>query len=156
MVDLACGRGRHSLHLARGGTRVIGLDRNPDHLRELGVAASREELAVATARCDLETGDGIPLVPGRCGAILVFRFLYRPLAEAIEAALAPGGVLLFETFALPHRRTGRGPRREAFYLASEELLRLFPHLEVIAFEQGEDADDPPDITQRLCARKPAG
>ncbi len=156
VVDLACGRGRHALHLARAGTPVIGLDRNADHLRELRVFADREELPVDAVRCDLETRHRIPVLPGSCGAILVFRFLYRPLAQAIEAALQPGGVLLYETFAMAHRETGRGPRREAFYLEADELPAMFPGLDVVAFEEGPDGDDPSDITQRLFARKPLG
>lgn len=154
VVDLACGRGRHALHLARNGTPTVGLDRNPDHLRELAVQAARERLPVAPVRCDLETGRGTPLAPGSCGAILVFRFLYRPLAPALVEALRPGGLLLYETFAMAHRETGRGPRREAFYLEPGELGALFPALEVLALEEGPDGDTPPDITQRLCARKP--
>ncbi len=86
--------------------------------------------------------------------ILVFRFLFRPLTAAIVEALAPGGILLYETFELPHRDTGRGPRRRAFYLEPGELRTLFSDLEVVAHGEGPDGDTAPDITQRLCARKP--
>lgn len=154
VVDLACGRGRHALYLARLGIASIGLDRNPDHLRELARCAEREGLAVRPVRCDLETGLGVPLADESCGALLVFRFLYRPLAPAIETLLHPGGILVYETFAQAHRETGRGPRREAFYLAPDELPGLFPQLEVLEYEEGPDGREPPDITARLVARKP--
>jgi SAM-dependent methyltransferase len=154
VIDLACGRGRHALHLARAGTPVIALDRSADHLRELQVHAQRDALPVQPLRCDVETAHGLPLPPESCGAILVFRFLYRPLANVIAAALRPGGVLLYETFTLAHRDTGRGPQREAFYLKRDELRTLFPDLEVVAFEEGPESDERPDITQRLYARKP--
>ena len=39
VIDLACGRGRHALYLARSGIPALGLDRNRDHLRELEVSA---------------------------------------------------------------------------------------------------------------------
>lgn len=154
IVDLASGRGRNALFVAESGVPVMAFDRNPDHLRELAVYAARADLPVAPVRADLETEHGIPVAAGSCGAILVFRFLYRPLAIAIEEALRPGGVLLYETFAMAHRETGRGPRRAEFYLEQDELPDLFPNLETLAYQEGPDGADPGDITARLFARKP--
>jgi len=154
VLDLACGRGRHALFLAQAGLPVVALDRNPDHLRELEVCARRLDLPVAPVRCDLETEHGIPVAAGSCGVILVFRFLFRPLAPAIEHALRPGGILLYETFSLAHRETGRGPRKRAFYLEADELVGLFPNLEVLSYRDGPDGGHPGDITARLLARKP--
>ena len=154
VVDLACGRGRNALFLAEAGVSVVALDRNPDHLRELEVCARRLAAPVSPVRCDLETGYGIPVTAGSCGAILVFRFLFRPLAPAIERALGPGGILLYETFSLAHRETGRGPSRREFYLEADELVSLFPNLEVLAYTDGPTDGDPSDITARLFARKP--
>lgn len=154
VVDLACGRGRNALFLANAGVRVMGLDRNPDHVRELEVRARRLDAPLTAIRCDLETEHGIPIAPGSCGAILVFRFLFRPLATAIESALRPGGILLYETFALAQRETGRGPHRREFYLEPDELLTLFPNLEVLFYSEGCDAGRSGDITARLVARKP--
>jgi len=154
VLDLACGRGRNSLALAELGVASIGMDRNRDHLRELGVAAGRRGQVIPTVRCDLEDERGVPIRPASCGAILVFRFLHRPLARAIEEALQPGGILLYETFAEAHRATGRGPRSAAFYLAPDELPGLFPGLEIVAYEDGPVPGPGLEITARLLARKP--
>ncbi len=154
VIDLACGRGRNALFLAQAGVSVVGLDRNPDPLRELEVCARRLDVPVAAVRCDLETEHGIPVAAGSCGAILVFRFLFRPLAPAIERALRPGGILLYETFSLAHRETGRGPRKREFYLEADELVSLFPGLDVLSYRDGPGGGDPGDITARLLARKP--
>ena len=154
VIDLASGRGRHAIHLAQQGIPSIALDRNPDHLRQLAVHAARVRTPVQPMRCDLETPCGIPLQTSSCGAILVFRFLYRPLAQAIMQALKPGGILLYETFTLAHRATGRGPRRAAFYLAAQELRELFSGLELIHYEEGGNGDDHVEFTARLVARKP--
>jgi tellurite methyltransferase len=155
VVDLACGRGRHALWLGREGIPCLGIDRNEQHLRELRVAAGRAGLRLDSVRTDLEAGLGIPLKTNSCGSILVFRFLFRPLMPEIAASLRPGGILLYETFAAAHRETGRGPRNPAFYLERDELPGLFPELEVLAYEEGPTQSDPPDITARLLARKPA-
>jgi SAM-dependent methyltransferase len=154
VIDLACGRGRHALYLARSGIPALGLDRNRDHLRELEVSARPLATKPTPVRCDLETGRGIPVQSGACGAILVFRFLFRPLAPAIEEALCPGGILLYETFSLAERESGRGPRRKEFFLEPDELPALFPKLHVISYREGPDDGTPPTFTARLLARKP--
>lgn len=155
VIDLACGRGRHALYLAKSGIPVLGLDRNGDHLRELEVSARGLATKPTPVRCDLETGQGIPVRSGTCGVILVFRFLFRPLASAIEDALRPGGILLYETFTLAERESGRGPRRKEFFLEPDELPALFPGLDVISYREGPDAGTPPTFTAQLLARKPA-
>lgn len=156
VLDLACGRGRNALAAARWGVPVIGLDRDRGFLAALRAAARAEGLPVAAARVDLEAGNGIPVRPGSCAAILVFRFLFRPLAPAIEAALAPGGLLLYETFTLAQRKLGHGPRREAFLLEPGELPGLFPGLRIEASWEGiEESGARPEAVARLAARRPA-
>lgn len=160
VADLACGLGRNAIFLASKGLPVVAMDRNQEQLRGLSQAAMRLSKQAALAplypiRCDLETPTGVPANTESFGAVLVFRFLFRPLAPAIEHVLKPGGLLVYETFAKAHMATGRGPRREAFYLDPDELPALFPGLEVIAFEEGPDGGNPGDITSRLVARKPA-
>ncbi|MBW2267541.1 MAG: class I SAM-dependent methyltransferase [Deltaproteobacteria bacterium] len=152
VVDLACGRGRNALAVAGWGTRVIGIDRNPDVLNELAGAAHRARLPVQCVRADLEAEFGFPLKPRSCGAILVFRFLCRRLAPRIVEALAPGGLLLTETFTLDHRQFGYGPTREAFLLAAGELPTLFPELVIDATWEGvSNAGPRPEAVARLRA-----
>ena len=73
---------------------------------------------------------------------------------AIEEALCPGGILLYETFTLAERESGRGPRRKEFFLEPDELPALFPKLHVISYREGPDDGTPPTFTARLLARKP--
>lgn len=154
VVDLACGRGRHALAAARLGLPVLGLDRSREFLAELLAGARRHRLPLAGVRVDLENGPGLPLRAGSCGAILVFRFLFRPLAPAIVEALSPGGLLLYETFTLAQRAQGWGPRNAAFLLGPGELPALFPDLEVLAGWEGVVAGERPEAVARLVARKP--
>ncbi len=91
---------------------------------------------------------------GSCGAILVFRFLFRPLAPEIETLLRPGGLLLYETFTVHQRELPGGPRNAAFLLADDELPALFPGLEILDYWQGVTDDPNPTALARLAARRP--
>ena len=152
VLDLACGRGRNSLALARQGRTVVGLDRDAAALAQL--AAASRGLCACALRTDVEAGSGIPLESASCDAVLVFRFLHRPLAPEIERVLAPGGVLVYETFTVHQRELGYGPKNPAFLLEPGELARLFPGLATLHFEEGRYEQPKPQETARLLARKP--
>jgi SAM-dependent methyltransferase len=153
-LDLACGRGRHALAAAELGLPCIGIDRSREALASLRAAARPSAARVLGLCADLESGRGIPVRPGTCGAVLVFCFLFRPLAPSIAECLRPGGLLLYETFTVRQRELGRGPRNPAFLLEEGELLRLFPRLEVLAYEEGLRDGDAPSWLASLAARKP--
>lgn len=154
VVELACGRGRIALAVAAAGIPVIGIDRNPAFLAELRGRARAGALPVTPVRSDLEAGLGLPLAPGRCGALLVFRYLHRPLAPAIAEALRPGGLLLYETFTIHQRDLGHGPRNADFLLRDGELPTLFPQLEVLSHWEGIGGGERPSALARLVARRP--
>jgi SAM-dependent methyltransferase len=123
---------------------VVAVDRDGEALATLdGVEGVR------TVQADLE-GAPWPFAGERFDAVLVFRYLHRPLFGALAAAVAPDGVLLYETFAEGHERLGR-PRRPAFLLQRGELLEAFRGLTVVAFEQGEHEGA---VVQRLAAVGP--
>ena len=61
VVDLACGRGRHALALARAGIPSIGMDRNADFLRQLRTAGELLPGALHTVYADFESPPVIPL-----------------------------------------------------------------------------------------------
>ncbi len=155
VVDLACGRGRHALAAARNGARVVGCDRNAGFLRDLRARALARQLAVHGLRTDLESGLGIPFRQGSCGAILVFRFLYRPLADAIQLALRGGGLLLYETFTRAQAELPSGPSRPEYLLREGELREMFPRLEILHYWEGTRPGTHPEAIAQLAARKPA-
>jgi len=154
IVDLACGRGRNALALAARGLAVIGVDRDASHLAELRASARERALPVDAVRADLEQAPWPPLAPGRCGALIVCRYLHRPLVPRLEALLRPGGWLLYETFTVHQRELGYGPNRSDFLLEPGELARLFPGLETRAYWEGTDSNDRPAALARLAARRP--
>ena len=153
VLDLACGRGRHALAAAELGGATLALDRDAAALAALAAEARERRLTLQALRADLETPFGIPVKAGTCGVILVFRFLFRPLATAIVEALAPGGLLLYETFTIGQRARGHGPRRAEFLLELGELPTLFSGLEPLVYEEDASQADAPECLARLAARR---
>jgi SAM-dependent methyltransferase len=149
VVDLACGGGRHTRLFADRGCRVVAVDREPRLGDDL---ASRPEVDVR--RADLEQGDW-PFGGERFDAVVVTNYLHRPLFPHILASLAPGGVLLYETFARGNAAFGK-PSNPAFLLAPRELLdAVGTELRVVAFEDGYAAAPRAAMVQRIAAVKPA-
>ncbi|MCC2110785.1 MAG: class I SAM-dependent methyltransferase, partial [Hyphomicrobiales bacterium] len=119
VLDLACGGGRH-LRLARDrGHPVVGLDRDL-----AGVADLAGTDHVRLIEADLEDGSPFPLAGEYFAGIVVANYLYRPLFADIAPALAPDGVLIYETFARGHERHGR-PSNPDFLLRPNELIEAF-------------------------------
>ncbi len=157
VLDLACGGGRHSRWLAGLGHAVLAVDRDT-----AAVQASTGE-RVCTLQFDLESDDAAqsphwPLATSRYAGIIVTNYLHRPLLPALLASLAPGGVLIYETFAVGNGEFGK-PSNPAFLLAPGELLRAVaghPEMRVIAYEDGYINDPAPAMVQRICCRRDAG
>lgn len=153
VLDLACGRGRHARRLAGWGLRVVALDRSRDALTALAAAARAGGLAIQPLRADAEDPRGLPFHPAAFAAIVVTRFLFRPLAPLLPRLLQPDGLLVYETFTIRQRELGQGPRNPAFLLEPGELPRLFPELEVLASDEGLRRAPRPEWVASLAARR---
>lgn len=153
-MDVACGRGRHSIALAREGIPCVALDRKANFLAPLASWGHRQNHPLQCVQTNLETSYGLPLQPGMFSTVLVFRFLYRPLASALIEALAPGGHLIYETFTQAQASCPKGPNSKEFLLAENELPTLFKGLTLLEHEEGllEDTQSPSHLS-RIVARK---
>ena len=149
VLDVACGGGRHARCLAARGLAVLAADIDAAALA--GLAGIE---GVQTLLADLE-GAPWPFSGWRFDAVVVTRYLQRPLLGAMVDALAPGGVLIYETFAAGNEQFGR-PRNPEFLLQPGELLELVRgRLRVIAFEDIYVELPKPAMVQRICAVRPA-
>ncbi|RKP51212.1 class I SAM-dependent methyltransferase [Trinickia fusca] len=144
VLDVAAGSGRHARWFAARGHGVTAIDRDITALR--GIAG------VQPVEADLEDGSPWPLgQTQRFGAVVVTNYLHRPLMAQLFAALTPGGILLYETFARGNETVGK-PSNPAFLLAPGELLEMVRGtLRVVAFEDGFSAAQRPAFIQRICA-----
>ncbi|MDB5750453.1 MAG: Methyltransferase type 11 [Ramlibacter sp.] len=145
VLDVACGRGRHLRWFAQRGHPVTGVDRDADALATLDGIGE-------TVLADIENGPW-PLAGRRFAGVVVTNYLWRPLLPQLLAAVAPAGVLLYETFAQGNESVGR-PSRPDFLLAPGELLRACAGLRVVAYEDGF-LDAPPRFVQRIAAVRDA-
>ena len=93
VLDVAAGRGRQSLCLARGGHRVTAADVSAIGLQRLVADARAQQLSVETACVDL--ADALPeSLAGPWDAIVCVDFRAPELWPHLRASLAPGGILL--------------------------------------------------------------
>ena len=136
------------LFLARGHP-VVAVDRDTAGLADIAGTPGLEILAV-----DLETGQPWPLGERRFAGVVVTNYLHRPTLPAIVAAVAPGGALLYETFAAGNESVGK-PSRPDFLLQPGELLRACAGLRVVAYEDGFLAS-PDRFVQRIAAVREPG
>ncbi|VVE87848.1 class I SAM-dependent methyltransferase [Pandoraea bronchicola] len=151
VLDLACGHGRHTRWLAARGAHVTAVDRDEAALATMSMLEN-----VTTLAADLE-GAPWPLAEGATfDAVIVTNYLHRPLFPHIAASVAPGGVLIYETFARGNERYGK-PSNPLFLLAPGELLDAArtADLRVTAFEDVTLPAPRAACVQRLCAMRAA-
>lgn len=141
VLDVACGHGRHMRFFASRGHRVTGVDRAPEAIA--GAQAFGDALLA-----DIENGPW-PFAGRTFAGVVVTNYLWRPLLPAIIGCVAPGGVLIYETFAAGNETVGK-PSRPDFLLAPGELLLACEALRVVAFEDGF-LNEPDRFVQRVTA-----
>ncbi len=135
VLDVACGHGRHALLLAGAGYEVEAVDRDREALAFVAETAAALGLRVATRELDLETGEP-DLGDQAFDVVLVVHYLHRPLFPALARALAPGGLLVYETFTREQACVSR-PTHPAFLLEPGELPGLCAGLEVVRRREGQ-------------------
>lgn len=134
-LDVACGRGRHALLLASAGLQVTAVDRDTAALARLQDQADRLGLPITTRVIDLEAGS-VELGDATHDLVIVTRYLHRPLMPTLVRSLAPGGLLLYETFLAQQAERGH-PTNPDFLLEPGELPRLVEPLSILRQFEGE-------------------
>ncbi len=149
VLDVACGSGRHLQWFAARGHAVTGIDRD--------IGAAHTKVPGSHLVCaDIENAPWPLLhleIPQQFDAVVVTNYLWRQLMPILINSVAPGGVLLYETFTAGQESVGR-PSRADFLLQRGELLRYCADLHIVAYENGY-LDNPPRFVQRIAAVRPA-
>jgi len=147
-LDLACGTGRHTLLLAARQQPVtaadsssVALDILEQRAAAYGLKTSRlrnftpigpSQEGIDLAHIDLERA----ILPAASFAlILCVQYLQRSLFGQIARALAPGGMLLFETYTRAQLEFAGGPKNPEHLLDHEELRTGFPSLRLLFYRE---------------------
>lgn len=151
VLDLACGDGRNGLWLAARGVPVVFADRDRE---KLDAIATVMPPGCRILSVDLEAARGPDVLAGqRFSAVLVFRYLHRPLVPLLRDLVVPGGFIIYETFTVDQPRYGR-PKRPEFLLEKGELRRWFAGWEEIHWFEGVRRQPVPAAIARLVCRRP--
>lgn len=145
VLDVACGHGRHLRWFAGRGHAVTGVDRSPEAIAAVAALGTAIE-------ADIENGPWPLLQDGQpCtfDAVVVTNYLWRALFPVLLQSVAPGGLLIYETFAAGNETVGK-PSRPDFLLQPGELLDVCRPLRVVAYEDGYQAS-PERYVQRIVA-----
>ena len=133
-LDLAAGEGRNAVFLAQHGLKVDAVDISEIGLRKTQELARKREVRVHTIFADLDT---YQIKRGEYNLITNFYFLNRSLIPKMKRGLQKGGMVIFETYLLEHRRlhTG-GPKNPKYFLKPNELLHLFKGFRILFYREG--------------------
>ena len=145
VLDVACGHGRHVRFFRARGYPVVAVDLDVSRLKDLAGDEGIEIVQTDLDECPW------PFEGRAFGGVVVTNYLHRPLLPRLATAVAPGGVLIYETFSRGNERVGR-PRNPDFLLAPGELYEaVAPFLQVVAYEQGLEQQPRLAVRQRIAA-----
>jgi SAM-dependent methyltransferase len=133
-LDLASGEGRNAIFLAQNGFKVDAVDISEIGLTKTQELARKREVSVRTILADLDT---YPIKRGEYDLITNFYFLNRSIIPKIKRGLRKGGVVIFETYLLEHRRLhAGGPKNPKYFLKPNEPLHLFEGFRILFYREG--------------------
>jgi len=148
-VDIACGRGQHSLALAAWGLKTVAVDYSSEALQLCAKLAAETGLPVETRCYDLESANA-NWGDARFDVVAVFRYLHRPLVPLLKRITRPGGIIIYKTFTRKQLQFGTGPRRPDYLLEEKELPELFADFRHLLDHETCDFE----ATAALVAQKP--
>lgn len=139
VLDLACGQGRNGLYLVENDVAVTFADVNGGALGQIEQSlkqlnTDKQKLAQCW-QIDFEQEKTTLFHDKSFTAIMVFRYLHRPLFEQMKAAIKPGGMIIYETFTQQQAQFGR-PKNPDFLLKPAELTELFEGWQILHIFEG--------------------
>ena len=148
VLDIACGAGRHfALGLSRG-MRLTGIDRDLSKAAHFSGTPN-----VQLIEADLESGGSLPFFTTTYDGVIVTNYLWRPILADIVAAVAPDGILIYETFGLGQEKYGRPSNPEFLLRPGELIAAVAGRLQIVAYEHAT-LHTPHRIVQRIAAVGP--
>ena len=156
-LDVACGRGRNSVYLARKRWQVDAIDISNIALHHLSKTARAENLSITCFEADLgspENGFKCFFKKEQYDLGILIRYTNLSLLDALNGALKDGGCLIVEEHLVTDADVV-GPKNSKFRVAPGALLKAAAEFEVISYREGiiDDPDGRPAALAQLVARK---
>lgn len=157
ILDLGCGRGRHSLNLARKGYRVKGIDLSKEAIKKAKQKASEDNLQNASFEVrDMrkplnETFDAIVNLFTTFGYFREDEENARVL-DSVVKMLKEEGIFVLDYLNAPHVRSSLVPEEEGQFQGINYHIRRYIedgaiHKEIVF--SGEQLDKPRSYTERV-------
>ncbi len=137
-LDIACGSGRHAIHLAARGWSVTAVDRSRAAIEMLLAECSERGLSMDARCADLESR-GFEIEPEGYDLICDCFYLQRDLFPSMRRGVRPGGIVIA---AIPTERIN-----PAYTIQADELRSWFAEWDLLH-------DEHRDAVAELVARKP--
>lgn len=132
-LDVAAGKGRNAIFLARKGFEVEAVDISEVALEEGRRRAAKLGVMVNFRKADLEK---IELPENSYDLVVNINYLERSLVPQIKRTLKLGGHVVFDTYLIDQQVLGH-PRNPAYLLGHNELLDLFRDFRVLCYREGK-------------------
>jgi SAM-dependent methyltransferase len=97
ILDIPCGRGRHSFLLSERGYDVVGADIDSRCLTSVREHAFKNaEGRISLLKVDARSK--LPFRPHAFGLALIVHYVERSIISSVEPLIAPSGYLIYESF----------------------------------------------------------
>lgn len=133
VLDMGMGEGRNAVFLAQKGYKVTGIDISSVAVKKAYLLAQEFGVKIKGVVASLEE---YKIPPNSFDAIVCFYYVDRSLVEKIKSWLKPGGVLIYEAYTIKEKsKKKRDQQEDEAYLREQELLKLFPGMRVLKYEE---------------------
>jgi tellurite methyltransferase len=135
VLDMGMGEGRNAVFLAQKGYKVTGIDISSVAVKKSYLLAQEFGVKIKGVVASLRD---YKIPPQSFDAIICFYYVDRSLTEKIKTWLKPGGILIYEGFTIREKivkKKKEDPLGDEIYLKEQELLRLFPGMRVLKYEE---------------------
>jgi len=150
-LDVAMGRGRNALALARARWGVVGVDLTASAVKRALVWAREEGLDIRGLCRDLREWRW---PTARYDLAIQFYYLDRSLFGVLKESIKPGGQVLLETATVENIALGGlGPKNPEWCLELGELPELFAGWDILEYREARL--EGPMAVASIWARKPA-
>jgi tellurite methyltransferase len=133
VLDMGMGEGRNAVFLAQKGYKVTGIDISSVAVKKAHLLAQEFGVKFKGIVASLKE---YKIAPQSYDAIICFYYVDRSLVEKMKSWLKPGGIIIFEAHTVrQNNNTDRRGVLDEFLLKEQELLKLFPGMRVLKYEE---------------------